>query len=315
MRFSKLEAFYGTSLTDIDRYYRYSAFWIHRIVDPRVRQYANLRRDFIVQSYYNSILHGWGDWSSAVFTGDCGAPERIEPRVTVADLLIKNAKLNTYPEPTAMPLADRLVEGGIGRSTRLRPSETYVPGRCEATSALACAKEATISLRSADRRCEQVAGSRSGVALKAGSSSKTRSGVFSSKQDGASRYGVEAPPPRGEIVTKRRHHPVGPSRGQNHGQSGAKVSARDPRASGRNVLDYLDESENHASCSSSCCFLIGPWAGHSERARRCARPALRRPVDASPRMSRRASGRSGGVPTLRTVRRVRKGLVGDRSSL
>lgn len=93
------QEFYQKSLDDMDKFYRVSAFWIQRIVNPQLREYANLRRDVIVRLHYHHLLASWGSWSSFIRTTPCEEVDNPQARWTVEQLVAKNGKLKTFPEP------------------------------------------------------------------------------------------------------------------------------------------------------------------------------------------------------------------------
>jgi tetratricopeptide (TPR) repeat protein len=246
------QVFYDKSLADMDRYYRYSAFWIHRIVDPRVRHYADLRRDFIVQTYYNSILHGWGQWSTFIYTGDCAGSPPVQARFTVEELLVKNSKLKTFPEPNGdchVPTGE--LDGGIAaiEATCERLKLTFRAGVKLTIERSFGAKEAddvtTFRLSGGVSKSLDLEEGR----LKAGAvEAKLEAAYFVQMQNGAvTDHGVEgAAGISGEIGNENAATiTIGAGiEGRITAQSGAKVSAKEPSVEiGGKALDYLGRQE------------------------------------------------------------------------
>jgi tetratricopeptide (TPR) repeat protein len=93
------QEFYQKSLDDMDKFYRASAFWIQRIVNPQLREYANLRRDVIIRLHYHHLLASWGSWSSFIRTTPCEQVDNPQSRWTVEQLVAKNGKLKIFAEP------------------------------------------------------------------------------------------------------------------------------------------------------------------------------------------------------------------------
>jgi|GEM_PF-6809371 len=94
------QAMYARTLPELDKYYRYSAYWIQAIADPKIREEENERRAYVVRALYHTLILDWGGWSSFINPGPCGSDKpKPEARGTVDELTAKNGKLKIFPEP------------------------------------------------------------------------------------------------------------------------------------------------------------------------------------------------------------------------